>query len=910
MEEQMLQATDGSPGERFGYSVSVNGDVIVAGATFDDIGNLIGSAYVFRHNGFAWQQEQKLTPNPTDTHQFGFSVAVEGDVALIGANDGQYSISEAYIFRYNGTWSQDFNEVEPQTPVVGDLFGTAVALDHGIAVVGARWDDEPVFNSGAAYIFGVAGDCDANNAIDFCQIAFGASLDLNNNMIPDHCESIGACCLLDGSCTFETNADCSAAGGMYQGDGTTCDPNPCPPPEGACCFPDESCLVLTQDDCNTQGGSYDGDNTACDPNPCLPGACCFSGAACQELTPADCASQGGDYQGDGTDCIVSVPGDFATIQDAIDASCEGGEVVVADGTYTGGGNKNINLGGKAITVRSASGNPSLCIIDCEGSGRGFKFISGETASTVVNGFTITGGIGGGGGGGGAQCQASSPMIVNCVFEGNDVGGSQGGGMSVTGGSSPTIMNCQFISNSAKHGGGLYGSGSSPDIINCSFIGNDGWERGGGMQLTGQGHTPSVTNCTFYGNTSPDGGAIHPRQSVAATISNCILWGNSSSIEGDTVALSVTFSDVEGGFIGTGNIDTDPMFVGPGDFHLLPGSPCIDAGENAAVPKGITTDLDGSPRFVDDPDTLDCQQAPGACGDPPVVDMGAYEFQAVPPCPWDLDGEGIVGITDFLALLASWGSCDEVFTVQVASNDSHLATVDRDGCDIASLPTQVGIVMLGMGFDPSTDTLFATGLGAGSPNLYEVDRMTGAYTLIGPTGTLIAAMAIHPETLDLYGMTLSGSLYLIDKTDGSVTLLGSDPVDLVAASGMAFSPDGVLYVSDTSGDGTSGLFVVDPATGDATLQVTIDRNTVTGLDFGADGMLYGTDNQTDTVITIDQGSGVATEVCPFGPGFGHPTLELAPEAGGPDPDCAADLDGDGVVGITDFLALLAHWGPCP
>ncbi len=99
---------------------------------------------------------------------------------------------------------------------------------------------------------------------------------------------------------------------------------------------------------------------------------------------------------------------------------------------------------------------------------------------------------------------------------------------------------------------------------------------------------------------------------------------------------------------------------PNDYRLLPGSPCIDAANNFAVPAGITTDLDGSPRFVDDPDTADCPQAPGTCGDPPVVDMGAYEFQI--SCPWDCTqpGDDLVGISDFLLLLAQWGgpgTCD-------------------------------------------------------------------------------------------------------------------------------------------------------------------------------------------------------------------------------------------------------------
>ncbi len=68
-----------------------------------------------------------------------------------------------------------------------------------------------------------------------------------------------------------------------------------------------------------------------------------------------------------------------------------------------------------------------------------------------------------------------------------------------------------------------------------------------------------------------------------------------------------------------------------------------------MPKGIDTDLDGNPRFVDDPDTKDTGN-----GDPPIVDMGAYEFQPV-LCPWDLDGDGNVGVGDLLILLANWSN---------------------------------------------------------------------------------------------------------------------------------------------------------------------------------------------------------------------------------------------------------------
>ncbi len=80
--------------------------------------------------------------------------------------------------------------------------------------------------------------------------------------------------------------------------------------------------------------------------------------------------------------------------------------------------------------------------------------------------------------------------------------------------------------------------------------------------------------------------------------------------------------------------------------------CVAAAysaDNTAVPKGITEDLEGNPRFVDDPDTKDTGN-----GDPPIVDMGAYEFQA---CPADLDRSGAVDIGDLIAVLAAWGPCN-------------------------------------------------------------------------------------------------------------------------------------------------------------------------------------------------------------------------------------------------------------
>ena len=103
------------------------------------------------------------------------------------------------------------------------------------------------------------------------------------------------------------------------------------------------------------------------------------------------------------------------------------------------------------------------------------------------------------------------------------------------------------------------------------------------------------------------------------------------------------------------INQDPLFVDPAcDFHLLPGSPAIDAADNTAVPAGVTTDLDGNPRFVDDPNTPNTG-VPGGAGGSAIVDMGAYEFQGE-SCYADCDqstGPGILDLFDFLCFQNSF-----------------------------------------------------------------------------------------------------------------------------------------------------------------------------------------------------------------------------------------------------------------
>jgi hypothetical protein len=184
--------------------------------------------------------------------------------------------------------------------------------------------------------------------------------------------------------------------------------------------------------------------------------------------------------------------------------------------------------------------------------------------------------------------------------------------------SPTVRNCSFNGNIATNGGGMYNSASSPALTNCAFSGNTGSSGAGICNVSSA--APTLVNCTFAENS---GVAIYS-SSASPVIRDCILWSPlGTAITQSGGAATVTYSLIKGSYTGTGNLNADPLFVrNPsgadyGDLRLQPTSPCIDAGSNAAIPSGTTTDLVGNTRIIDYPGVHD----PGA-----IVDMGAYERQ--------------------------------------------------------------------------------------------------------------------------------------------------------------------------------------------------------------------------------------------------------------------------------------------
>jgi hypothetical protein len=330
-------------------------------------------------------------------------------------------------------------------------------------------------------------------------------------------------------------------------------------------------------------------------------------------------------------CHMFVPSGHPTIQRAIDKAWDGSTVWVANGVYTGEGNRDIDFRARAITVRSEDG-PARCIIDCQGTTDdphyGFYFHRGEIGSSVLAGFTITNARAVTIFHGGAiTCLESSPTIFNCVIRANAA--PYGGGIACKK-SSPAIAGCTVTDNTATNGGGISSEYSNPVITGCMIIGNLA-RIGGGLHARKGG--PKILNSTFAGNLAAAGSGAYCWQSKE-TIENCIVWGNFPLEHRQLFSFAnPTYCCIQN-WIGTGqgNIYTDPCFVLPGywadandssmpaplsgpnvvwvegDYHLQPASPCINAAD---------------PNYKWDPNEADIDDEPRVFGG--RLDMGADEF---------------------------------------------------------------------------------------------------------------------------------------------------------------------------------------------------------------------------------------------------------------------------------------------
>ena len=157
-QQQKLTASDADNYDSFGMSVSISGDYAVVGAyADDDAGGQSGSAYIFVRNGTAWTEQQKLTASDAaSSDQFGRSVSISGDYAVVGAhqNAGAGSRSgSAYIFVRNGTTWTEQEKLTASDAASGDYFGSSVSISGDYAVVGAYADNDAGSQSGSCLLY-------------------------------------------------------------------------------------------------------------------------------------------------------------------------------------------------------------------------------------------------------------------------------------------------------------------------------------------------------------------------------------------------------------------------------------------------------------------------------------------------------------------------------------------------------------------------------------------------------------------------------------------------------------------------------------------------------------------------------------------------------------------------------------
>lgn len=226
-------------------------------------------------------------------------------------------------------------------------------------------------------------------------------------------------------------------------------------------------------------------------------------------------------------------GDFPTIDAAIHAVPDGSIIELTDGIFVGEGNRDLVYHGKAITIRSQSGDPTRCILDLADAAphNGFIFQDGEDSLSVLDGVTLRNGHNMRGAG--FMCwNGSSPRIAHCVLSNNTSdSGDWGGGAIFCFDSSPVIEDCRLAGNTAVYGGALMArNGAAPILRRVTFDGNLATGSGGALHLYESGIR--ADDCLFQGNAATEtGGALASGNLGSRVFTRCTFTGNAAAVGG-------------------------------------------------------------------------------------------------------------------------------------------------------------------------------------------------------------------------------------------------------------------------------------------------------------------------------------------------------------------------------------------
>jgi predicted outer membrane repeat protein len=382
---------------------------------------------------------------------------------------------------------------------------------------------------------------------------------------------------------------------------------------------------------------------------------------------------------------ILVPDDHRTIQAAINAASDGDIVMISPGEYR----ENIDFLGKLITVGSTyleSGDESVIattIINGRDSARVVRFHNSEDDNARLVGLTIAHGRYGWGGG--IHIYGASPVLSNLIVRDN-VATSNGGGIYATAASRPTIYKVTLFNNTA----------------------------------------------------TSNYGAIHCYNNSTAVIANSILWGNSPT-ELPNI-MEVTYSDVEGGYNGEGNIDEDPEFIDPNenDLNLGENSPCVDTADPDADPDPDGSRLDmGALSYAHDPIITVSTR---------TVEYGIVRLRTPVDRELLVINAGVVPLSVGASRILRQNS---PFTIQAGGEEAELASGDTLVIVIRFLPTQEGEyndTLLVTSDDPDDGEIAVELIGFGQPPVADISLSTNRIDFgdegIGEDAT--ATLTIHNE----------------------------------------------------------------------------------------------------------------------------------------------------------------------
>ncbi|MBD3349253.1 MAG: T9SS type A sorting domain-containing protein [Candidatus Eisenbacteria bacterium] len=313
-------------------------------------------------------------------------------------------------------------------------------------------------------------------------------------------------------------------------------------------------------------------NITADPIFCAPWDTVLTLSTPSECLPANnsCGVLMGAFGEGCSDYLVYPDGSgyFPTIESAVDAAVDGANVLLADGTFSGAGNRDVDVIGKWVNIRSVSEDPTLCVIDCSDGGRephrALTYRSSGSPASQLVGVTITGGHVPDGSGGAVLVGSSGAVYMNdCILRGNQA--ALGGAVSADSSAMLQLHRSEFSRNSADEGGAVWSRDSNVGITACTVAENTA-EVGSGLSLTGGSNSTTQSIIAFGGPGEAVAGVA-----VSPDFKCSDVYGNQG---GDWVGCIAGLDGVDG------NRSVDPLFCNPAgfDYTIAEDSPCLDLTE--------------------------------------------------------------------------------------------------------------------------------------------------------------------------------------------------------------------------------------------------------------------------------------------------------------------------------------------